>query len=83
MGRLRLLAENAGVKAIDIVEDRLQFRFHEDAPVEPERLIELMQREQGSLSPSGALRLPAPPRGADRVASAAELLRRIIGESVL
>jgi len=79
MGRLRLLAEQCGVRSIDVVDDKLQLRFGERPPVEPERVIEILASEQGSLTPSGMMKLPAPSRGAGRIECASGLLRRIIG----
>jgi transcription-repair coupling factor (superfamily II helicase) len=78
MGRLRLLAERAGVKSVDLAETRLQIRFQDQARVEPARIVEMVARLRGSLSPSGMLRLPAPPRGADRIRSVTSLLTTII-----
>ena len=74
MGRLRLIAEEAGVKSIDLVEDRVQIRFHERPPIEPQNVLELVARERGTLTPSGMVSLPAPPRGADRIESVVALL---------
>jgi transcription-repair coupling factor (superfamily II helicase) len=79
MGRLRLVAEAAGVKSVDLAEDRLQIRFHDSPPVAPDRVAEIVTHERGSLMPSGMVLLPAPPRGADRIRAAADLLRRMLG----
>ncbi len=81
MGRLRLIAEQSGVRSVDLVEDKLQIRFHESPPVEPERIIQILTSEQGSLTPSGTLLLPAPPRGTDRIECVAKVLQRILGKS--
>ena len=81
MGRLRLIAEATGVQSIDIVEDRLVVRFHEQPPIDPQRILELVEREQGSLSPSGRLTLPAPPKGAGRIEAVGALLQRLAGEA--
>jgi transcription-repair coupling factor (superfamily II helicase) len=78
MGRLRTLAEKTGVKSIDLVEDRLQIRFHDRPPVEPRTVLEIIALEGGAVKPSGMVQLPAPPRGADRIGSVAKLLRRMI-----
>jgi transcription-repair coupling factor (superfamily II helicase) len=78
MGRLRLVAEEAGVKSVDLAEGKLQIRFHDRPPIEPGRVIEVVAQERGMLTPSGMLQLPAPPRGADRVESVAGLLRRML-----
>jgi transcription-repair coupling factor (superfamily II helicase) len=40
MARLRLTAELAGVKSVDVVGAKLQVRFGEDARVDPQRLID-------------------------------------------
>ena len=42
--RLRLVAERAGVKSVDIVEARLQVRFVENPAVDPRRLVDLVAR---------------------------------------
>jgi transcription-repair coupling factor (superfamily II helicase) len=78
LGRLRLLAERAGVKSVDLAETKLQIRFQEEARVEPARVVEIVARLRGSLTPSGMLQLPAPPRGADRIGSVAGLLEAIL-----
>ena len=80
MGRLRLLAESAGVQSVDLVEDRLQLRFHERPAIEPQRILELLARRRGTLSPSGRLTLPAPPRSGDRIGPVAALLREMLGQ---
>jgi transcription-repair coupling factor (superfamily II helicase) len=79
MGRLRLLAEGAGLQSIDWVEGKLQFRFHGQPRVDPQRMLALIEAERGSLTPSGQLSLPAPPRGGDRVGAVRDLLRRMLG----
>jgi transcription-repair coupling factor (superfamily II helicase) len=83
IGRLRLVAEEAGVKSVDLVEDRLEIRFHERPFVDPARIIELVAREGGKLTPSGMLTMPAPPRGADRLKSIAAALERVLGISTV
>jgi len=79
MGRLRLAAEEAGVRSIDLAEGRLQIRFREGAAVDPARLVEMAARERGKLTPTGMLQLPAPPRGADRIRSVTEAVQRMLG----
>jgi len=81
MGRLRLIAEQAGVQSVDIVEDRLVVRFHEQPPIDPQRVLDLVEQQQGSLSPSGRLTVPAPPKGAGRVQAVGALLQRLVGEA--
>jgi len=78
MGRLRLVAERAGVRSVDLAEDRLQIRFHDSPPIEPEALLRVISNEGGSLRPSGMLVVPAPPRGADRIEAVQDLLLQIV-----
>jgi transcription-repair coupling factor (superfamily II helicase) len=78
LGRLRVLAEAAAVKTIDVIEDRLNVRFHDQPPVDPGRIVEIVTGDGGALTPSGAVHLPAPRLGAARIECAASLLRRII-----
>jgi transcription-repair coupling factor (superfamily II helicase) len=81
MGRLRVLAEEIGVRSIDLVEDRLHVRFHDMPSVEPARLIGMLNASGGTLTPAGLVLLPVPQRGGGRIQCAVDLLRRIIGES--
>ena len=78
MGRLRILSQRAGVKSIDLLDDRLQIRFHDRPPVEPSRVLEIVARERGSLKPTGVVLLPAPPRGTDRIEAVGALLRSML-----
>ena len=78
MARLRLSGERAGVKSIDVAEGRLQIRFHERPPIDPQRLVDLLAMERGSLTPSGMIALPAPERGTDRIQATHEVLERMI-----
>jgi len=81
MGRLRLIAEQIGVQSVDIVEDRLVVRFHEEPPIDPQRILDLVEQQHGSLSPSGRLTLPAPPKGPGRVKAVGTLLQRLAAEA--
>jgi transcription-repair coupling factor (superfamily II helicase) len=80
MGRLRLIAEAASVQSVDLVEDKLIVRFHDGAAVDPQRVLELVERGQGSLSPSGRLTVPAPSKKGDRIETVVTLLERLTGE---
>ena len=80
MGRLRLVAEQAGVKSVDIVEDRLQILFHDLPPIDPVKILELVEIERGTLSPSGRLTFPAPKKSPERIAEVRGLLRKLMGE---
>ena len=82
MGRLRLVAAAAGVRSVDLVEDKLRIRFHDRPPIEPGRILEILDRESGSLTPSGMLLLPAPPRGAERIQSTRDLLGQMVSTSL-
>jgi transcription-repair coupling factor (superfamily II helicase) len=74
MARLRLAAERAGVKSIDVVDAKLQLRFGEKAAFDPRRLIDLVARRRGALTPSGMVTLPAPDRMGERIAVIREVL---------
>jgi transcription-repair coupling factor (superfamily II helicase) len=74
LSRLRLVAERAGVKSVDIAEARLQVRFFETAPVDPRRLIDLVARRRGTMTPSGMVVLPAPDKLGERIAAVREIL---------
>ncbi len=80
MGRLRLIAEQIQVKSVDVAEDRLQIRFYERPSIDPRKVLEIVDKERGTLTPSGMLLLPAPPRG-DRIQTVAGVLERIAGRS--
>jgi transcription-repair coupling factor (superfamily II helicase) len=77
MAQLRLAAERIGITSVDVVEDRLQIRFHDPPGIEPDRIVALARSENGTLTPSGMLVLSAPPRGADRIAATTSLLGRL------
>ena len=62
-----------------MAEEKLQIRFHGDSSVDPRRFVEILDRSSGSLSPSGMMLLPAPPRGADRIQAAREVLWKMLG----
>jgi transcription-repair coupling factor (superfamily II helicase) len=74
MARLRLAAERAGVKSVDIVDAKLQVRFIEKAAVDPRRLIDLVARRRGAMTPSGMVTLPAPEKLGERIAAVREIL---------
>ena len=78
MGRLRLVAELAGVEQIDIVEDRLVIRFHEQPQIDPLAVLAIVEREQGELKPSGRLVLPAPERNDERVDAVRSLIEEML-----
>jgi transcription-repair coupling factor (superfamily II helicase) len=81
MARLRLVAERAGVKSVDVAEGKLQIRFHEESPVEPARIVDMVAREKGSMTPSGMLLLPAPPKVADRITTVHTILTHLLGKT--
>jgi transcription-repair coupling factor (superfamily II helicase) len=74
MTRLRLAAERAGVKSVDVVEAKLQVRFLEKAPVDPERLVDLVGRRRGVMTPSGMVTFPAPEKPGERLGAIREIL---------
>jgi transcription-repair coupling factor (superfamily II helicase) len=81
MARLRLVAERAGVKSVDVAEGKLQIRFHEKSPVEPARIVDMVAREKGSMTPSGMLLLPAPPKVSDRITTVHTILTHLLGKT--
>ena len=57
-GRVRVLADQLGVESIDREKHLLVLRFRPDAPVDPNRLIALVQgRHDLTLTPPGVLRV--------------------------
>ena len=74
IARLRLAAEAAGVKSVDIVDAKLQVRFVEKTAVDPRRLVELVSKRQGAMTPSGMVTLPAPGKLSERIAVVREIL---------
>jgi transcription-repair coupling factor (superfamily II helicase) len=81
LARLRLVAEQAGVRSVDVVEARLQIRFHDRPAVDPQRVLEMIARERGTITPSGMLVLPAPKRAADRIGVIRTVLERLSGRT--
>jgi transcription-repair coupling factor (superfamily II helicase) len=59
--RLRARAERLGITSLTRQAGRVHVRFVEDAPVDPERLLEFVRETPGSsLSPARVLSFPAP-----------------------
>jgi len=77
MTRLRIACERARVKSVDVVGDSLQVRFTEDARPNPERVIGLIGRRGGSMTPSGMVTVPAPPRAQDRIEAVRSFLEEL------
>ena len=77
MTRLRLVAESAGVKSVDIVETKIQVRFVETAGIDPARLVALVARRRGAMSPSGMLTLPAPGSPGERIGETRAILEEV------
>jgi transcription-repair coupling factor (superfamily II helicase) len=80
MARLRLVAERAGVRSVDVADGRLQIRFHDQPPVEPARIVEMVGREGGTLTPSGMMLLPAPERASERIQTIRGTLHQLLSE---
>ncbi|HYS77316.1 MAG TPA: TRCF domain-containing protein, partial [Candidatus Dormibacteraeota bacterium] len=58
LAEVRLLADRLKVRAVDYGAGRVQVRFAEDAPVDPQGLVRLASALSGaSLTPGGVLRL--------------------------
>jgi len=79
LARVRIFAEAAGVKSVDVANAQLQIRFAVTSPVDPSRLVEILARERGSLTPSGLVLLPAPEKASDRIRAVRDVLERAMG----
>jgi len=77
MARLRLMADRIRVRSVDVADGRLQIRLSEDSPVDASRIVDLIAKARGSLTPSGLLILPAPERASDRIRVVRDVLGRI------
>jgi transcription-repair coupling factor (superfamily II helicase) len=75
---LRLVAERAGVKSVDIVGAQVQVRFGQKASVDPRRLVDLVARRRGTLTPTGVVTLPAPDTPGSRIATVREILEETL-----
>ena len=74
LSRLRLAAERAGVKSVDLVDARLQVRFLDTTTVDPRRLLDVVARRRGTMTPSGMVTLPAPDKLVERISAVREIL---------
>ena len=75
LARLRLAAERAGVKSVDIVDTKLQVRFDEKAAVDPRRLDRARRAPaEAPMTPSGMVTLPAPDKRGERIRAVQEIL---------
>jgi transcription-repair coupling factor (superfamily II helicase) len=77
MTRLRIASERAGLKSVDAVGGVLQLRFTEDARPDPQRVIGLIGRRGGSMTPSGMVSVPAPDRPGERIGAVRAILEEI------
>jgi hypothetical protein len=59
---------------VDLVDARLNVRFSAKAAVDPRRLIDLVARRRGTMTPSGVVTLPAPEKSGERIAAVREIL---------
>jgi transcription-repair coupling factor (superfamily II helicase) len=76
--RLRIVAESLGVTGVDVADGKLRVRFGEEAGVDPGRLVEVVGRVGGTLSPKGMLTVPAPERASDRIEATRRLLTTLL-----
>ncbi|MGH9671901.1 MAG: TRCF domain-containing protein, partial [Bryobacteraceae bacterium] len=59
---LKALAEKLGIESIDRRGGALNFKFHPESKVDPQRLMRMVSDNAGAqFTPAGVLRLPAPP----------------------
>jgi transcription-repair coupling factor (superfamily II helicase) len=79
LASLKLLAEKLRVASVDYAAGKATLRFSPDSPVPPQRIIEIVSRQQGAtLSPEGVLRLLAPEQEEARVESVREVLKALL-----
>ena len=75
---LRVEAGRVGVKSVDFGEGKLSFRFRDRPLVSPERVISFLHKQGfATLSPTGVLRIPAPPAAPARIEAARVVLRAL------
>jgi len=75
---LRVEAGLVGVKSVDFGEGKLSFRFRDRPLVSPERVISFLHKQGfATLSPTGVLRIPAPPAAPARIEAARVVLRAL------
>jgi transcription-repair coupling factor (superfamily II helicase) len=86
-GQLRLECERAGVVQMDRKRDSLQLRFAENAKVDPERLMQLVARNEkrgARFTPEGVLKFPLRGQKPDEVlAEARALLEQLAWQETL
>jgi transcription-repair coupling factor (superfamily II helicase) len=76
--RLRILGRARGVMAIERTSQGIDIRFHETAPINPERIFELVENGDGvGFAPPATLRLKTATSRADLFSSVGDLLREI------
>ena len=79
-GRIRLMADRLGVESIDREQHLLVIRFRGDAPVDAERLVELVQaRPEVTLAPPAVIRVDLEGPPVDRAGHSPR--RRLVDES--
>ena len=75
---LKIEAGRLGVKSVEFVEGRLAFRFQEQTSVSPERVVSFLGRQGfATLSPTGVLKVPAPPAAPARIEATRLVLRAL------
>ena len=78
MAGLKIEAGRLGVKSVEFVEGRLAFRFQEQTRVSPERVVSFLGRQGfATLSPTGVLKVPAPPAAPARIEATRLVLRAL------
>ena len=76
--RLRILGRARGVVAIERTSQGTDIKFHETARIDPERIVELIERGSGvTFAPPATLRLKAGSSRADLFSSIETVLREI------
>jgi transcription-repair coupling factor (superfamily II helicase) len=76
--RLRILGRARGVISIERTVQGIDIRFHENARIEPERIVELVGRQEGVVFvPPGTLRMKVSGPRSDLFQSIGDVLREI------
>ncbi|UCF67491.1 MAG: transcription-repair coupling factor [Acidobacteriota bacterium] len=79
LSELRIAATMQGAVSIDWAEDGVAVRYGERPQLDADRLVRLLQEDDGvRMTPSGVLRLALPEAGDDRISAATRALRRLI-----
>jgi len=66
-GKIKFLAQRAGINSIDRISDRLIIKFFSSSRFDIKRLLRLIEKHRGSLTPQGVLTLKLENEGEKRI----------------